>query len=104
KFVGFVEDEDLPYLYNGCRAFIYLSKYEGFGLPPVEAASCGKMVLMYENSSLKEIFNQGYPFTKEGSELKTLQDILAEKYDIKKYRKEFSWKNYCIMFLKILND
>lgn len=104
KFIGFVNDYDLPYFYNGCRAFVYLSKYEGFGLPPVEAASCGKMVLMYENSSLKEIFNLGYPFTKEGEELKTLKEILEGKYDVKKYRKDFSWKKYCLMFLKILND
>jgi len=103
KFIGYVDDNDLPYFYNGCRVFVYLSKYEGFGLPPVEAASCGKMVLMYENSSLKEIFESGYPFAKEGEELKTLKEILEGEYDIKKYLREFSWKNYCNQFLNIIN-
>ena len=104
KFLGFVEDSDLPYFYNACRAFIYLSKYEGFGLPPVEAAACGKMVLLYQNSSLKEIFKPGYPFTRVGEELKTLKEIIDGKYDIKKYQKEFSWATYCHRFLKILES
>lgn len=98
KFVGFVDDEDLPYFYNGAKAFIYLSKYEGFGLPPIEAAACGKMVLMYENSSLKEIFKSNYPYAQEGKELETLKEILDNKYNIKDYLIKFSWRDYVKKF------
>src|SRR5205814_5860575 len=38
---GFVADEDLAALYSGAKAFVYLSRYEGFGLPPLEAMQCG---------------------------------------------------------------
>ncbi|HEY2961261.1 MAG TPA: glycosyltransferase family 1 protein [Pyrinomonadaceae bacterium] len=44
-FAGFVSDEDLRALYSSCRAFIYPSIYEGFGLPPLEAMACGAPVI-----------------------------------------------------------
>lgn len=52
---GFVEDEDLPALYSDAVCFIYLSRYEGFGLPPLEAMSCGTPVICSNNSSLPEV-------------------------------------------------
>lgn len=55
QFVGYVDDEELPALYNGTRCLLYLSKYEGFGLPPLEALQCNVPVLCADNSSLKEI-------------------------------------------------
>ncbi|WP_237173388.1 glycosyltransferase [Paracandidimonas lactea] len=52
---GFVEDEDLAALYSEARCFIYLSRYEGFGLPPLEAMACGTPVICANNSSLPEV-------------------------------------------------
>ena len=52
---GFVDDEDLPTLYSGAECFVYLSRYEGFGLPPLEAMACGTPVITSDNSSLPEV-------------------------------------------------
>lgn len=52
---GYVPDEDLAPLYSGARAFVYLSLYEGFGLPPLEAMMCGTPVLTSDTSSLPEV-------------------------------------------------
>jgi alpha-1,3-rhamnosyl/mannosyltransferase len=43
--LGYAADGDLPALYNGARALVYPSLYEGFGLPPVEMLACGGAVL-----------------------------------------------------------
>lgn len=43
--LGYVAEEHLPALYNGARALVYPSLYEGFGLPPVEMMACGGAVL-----------------------------------------------------------
>lgn len=99
-FVGFVEDKDLVYFYNACNVFIYLSKYEGFGLPPLEAAACGKPTLLYANSSLKEIFKEGYPYTKSGEELKMLKRLTTKNINMKKYVYGFAWKRYIKKFLE----
>lgn len=102
-FLGYVEDEDLPYFYSEAKATIYLSSYEGFGLPPVESAKCQTPVLLYQNSSLKEIFNEKYPYTKEGKELKTLIYLLNSKINPENYlTKDFSWKEAAKKFLAII--
>lgn len=54
-FTGYIADEDLPYLYNLSLAFVYPSLYEGFGLPPLEAMSCGIPVISSNASSLPEV-------------------------------------------------
>ena len=52
---GFVPDEELPSLYSGARAFVYMSRLEGFGLPPLEAMQCGAPVITSDSSSLPEV-------------------------------------------------
>jgi glycosyltransferase involved in cell wall biosynthesis len=54
-FTGFVEDDMLPILYNGAELFVYPSYYEGFGLPPLEAMSCGTPVITSNVSSIPEV-------------------------------------------------
>ena len=54
-FLGIVEDEDLPMLYNCADIFVYPSLYEGFGLPPLEAMACGIPVITSNTSSLPEV-------------------------------------------------
>ena len=50
----YLHDEDLRALYASCRAFIYPSIYEGFGLPPLEAMACGAPVIASRISALTE--------------------------------------------------
>lgn len=52
---GFVDDECLAALYSGCHVFVYPSLYEGFGLPILEAMSCGAPVITSNNSAMLEI-------------------------------------------------
>ncbi len=54
-FTGFVPDEDLPYIYDGASVFAYLSFFEGFGLPPLEAMACGIPVVTSNTTSLPEV-------------------------------------------------
>jgi glycosyltransferase involved in cell wall biosynthesis len=55
RWTGYVSDEDLRSLYSSCRAFIYPSIYEGFGLPPLEAMACGAPVISSRIPSIMEV-------------------------------------------------
>ncbi len=54
-FTGYVSDSDLRALYSCCRAAVYPSLYEGFGLPPLEAMKCGAPVVVGDRTSLPEV-------------------------------------------------
>ena len=54
RHLGYVDEADLPVLYNAARALVYPSLYEGFGLPPVEMLACGGAVLASTAGALAE--------------------------------------------------
>lgn len=51
----FIEEEDKPAMYSGASLFVFPSLYEGFGLDPLEAMSCGAPVVCSDRTSLPEI-------------------------------------------------
>jgi alpha-1,3-rhamnosyl/mannosyltransferase len=53
--LGYVADEDLPALYRNAALFVYPSLQEGFGLPVLEALSCGTAVITSDVSSMPEV-------------------------------------------------
>lgn len=100
-FIGKVSDEDLLQIYNQAELFVFPSVFEGFGLPVLEAMSCGLPVISSNCSSLKEIAgNAGILVTpndyKEIS--KQISDILKNeklKEELKKksliQARKFNW-------------
>lgn len=58
-FPGFISIEHLPYIYNASQLFVYPSFYEGFGLPPIEAMSCGVPVIASNVTSVPEVVGDG---------------------------------------------
>lgn len=54
-FTGFVREDHLPVLYTLAHGFCYVSLYEGFGLPVLEAMACACPALVSNNSSIPEI-------------------------------------------------
>jgi len=63
---GQVEIERLADLYSAAACFLYPSRYEGFGLPPLEAMACGCPVVTYRNSSLPAVVGKGAMLVDDG--------------------------------------
>ena len=108
KLLGFVPDEDLVGLYSGAQAFVYPSLYEGFGLPVVEALSCGCPVVTSNVSSLPEIGGEAAIYVDPLSVAAITSGIKTALESTSKLRrlgleqaKKFSWEKTARETLKI---
>ncbi|WP_043285020.1 glycosyltransferase family 4 protein [Paraburkholderia oxyphila] len=63
KHLGYVSDEDLVGLYRRAACFVYPSRYEGFGLPPVEALALGCPVIASRLPSVMEACGDAVLYT-----------------------------------------
>lgn len=75
KFLGYVPDKDLSALYSSCFAFVYPSFYEGFGLPVLEAMSCGAAVIASNTGSLREVGGDAARYIDPTSEKDLLEQM-----------------------------
>ncbi|MBI4743351.1 MAG: glycosyltransferase family 4 protein [Actinobacteria bacterium] len=113
-FLGYIEDNDIPFLYNAADIFIFPSLFEGFGLPPLEAMACGTPVIVSNIPSLMEIVSDGAlvidpadPDDIAQAIFQILSDVnlsksLSEK-GIKQAAK-FSWRNTAQKTLEVYQD
>jgi len=108
RFIGFVEDEDLPYLYSAAKLTVYLSAYEGFGLPPLESLACGTKVIAGDNSSIKETIDKEFlvDISDKNKILEKMKYLLSNKIKInaKEVQDKFNWKNSAKKFLEIISS
>jgi glycosyltransferase involved in cell wall biosynthesis len=92
---GHLSDSAIVTLMQHCRAFVYPSRYEGFGLPPLEALACGAPVLASRGGSLREVLD-GLPgvVQHEADDLSgwitTLKEIMSAEQPDEALREEFA--------------
>ncbi len=79
-FVGGVSNQDLRWLYNACRLYVNPSLYEGFGLPLLEALTCGVACLAADSSSLPEIGGNAARFV-PALDVAAWSDAIANLWD-----------------------
>ena len=99
RMMGFVSDNDLRALYSSCRAFVYPSVYEGFGLPPLEAMACGAPVIASRVPSIKESVARIVSATDFRDLARTIVELLTDEQARqslsiygREYAQEFSWQ------------
>jgi len=113
-FIGRVSDKDLVQIYNQAEIFVYPSFFEGFGLPPLEAMSCGLPVIASDSSSLKEVVGDAGILVPPEDYREISRQILyiLKNEKIKKKLKEkslkqaqkFSWEKTARKTLNIYNE
>jgi hypothetical protein len=109
---GYLSEEDLHILHENAWLFVFPSIYEGFGIPPVEAMTHNKPVIVADNTSLIEIMdNSKFIFNHDKNSCSDL--ITKLYYDTKLYneciensikRKNlFNWDNCCVRLFGIIS-
>lgn len=109
---GYIDEVDKPAIYRGATVLVQLSHYEGFGLTPLEAMSCGTPVITSDRSSLPEVVGAA-GFTLDPADVKgiagaiiacAIQDELRD--DLRRRSLEqaarFSWDRTAEETLKVL--
>ena len=61
RILGYVPDDDLPALYSAAEIVPFVSRYEGFGLPAIEAMACGTPVVVSNRGALPEVAGEAAP-------------------------------------------
>lgn len=85
----YLNDEELRALYSSCRAFVYPSIYEGFGLPPLEAMACGAPVITSRIPALEETTG-GAAILVEPTNVQALAGAIADLLDSDDLRSRLS--------------
>jgi glycosyltransferase involved in cell wall biosynthesis len=108
--LGYVKDEDVNILYSNSLFFTYLSQYEGFGIPPLEAMQAGTPVICSNNSSLPEVVGDAaitITYNDKEACIKAFEDFYFNENLRKEYiarglerAKLFSWEKT----FNIMND
>lgn len=108
---GFVSDEELVALYSKCSTFVFVSLYEGFGIPPLEALSCGAKVVVSSTSSLPEVVGD-IGITVNPADQKVITEAVYESLQmdagvdyqnkVKEHLKNYDWKSLSRQFEHVL--
>ncbi|KXX70519.1 glycosyltransferase family 1 protein [Flammeovirga sp. SJP92] len=101
SFVGYVDDKDLQQFLQTADAFLYPSKFEGFGFPPLEAMACGTATVSSNEGSLGEVLKNGALLSTSAPEelaeniIKLMEDEnLKKEYELKgiETAKKYTWE------------
>lgn len=111
RWIGYVDEEDKPLLYRNAEVFVFPSRREGFGLPPLEAMACGTPVVASDSGSLPEIIGPA-GFAIDPEDVRNMAGaiiaiIMQEQLaaDLRRQGPEqaakFTWENTAVETLKV---
>jgi glycosyltransferase involved in cell wall biosynthesis len=112
--LGYVEEADLPLIYNAAELLAFPSYHEGFGLPVLEAMACGTPVIAYDTSAISELFRDAAILV-PSRDLEQFSQAIVKVLDDEKIREcyirrglhkaeQFSWEKTVIGILDVLNS
>lgn len=104
---GFVDDDDLPEIYKLADCFVFPSIYEGFGIPPLEAISCGTQTIVSDLFVFKETLGDAAIYFKNNDLIDLKDKILhSKKIDesiLAKQSTLYSWDSSAKKYMEIIN-
>jgi len=68
RFLDYIDQAELVRLYQRCAAFVYPSRWEGFGIPPLEALACGARVIASDIPAHREVLGTAATYVTLGDE------------------------------------
>ncbi len=101
-FLGYVSDADAKTLMANCRAFVFPTLYEGFGLTPLEAVSCGASCIVVSNTPcMHEIYGDNAEYIDQ-TDYENAKIVGNKKCVSEKLLKKYSWKKSAERLLSLI--
>ncbi|MCI9347434.1 MAG: glycosyltransferase family 4 protein [Lachnospiraceae bacterium] len=92
-YTGFISDSEMKALYQNCKAFLFPSLMEGFGIPPMEALYNGAPIIISNTSSLPEVYEDSAHYINPMKYDYCLDDLLNEPVcSPEKILNKYSWE------------
>ena len=92
--LGYLTDDEISFFFSKCKAFLFPSIYEGFGLPPLEALCFGAKVLCSNSSCLPEVYEDCVTYFDPYDYNVDLDKLLKNKVaNPKKLFEKYTWEN-----------
>lgn len=105
KLLGYVSDEEAKGLMQNCKAFLFPTFYEGFGLPPLEALSTGAKAVVSDASCMREIYGDSVYYIDPNNPNINLDELLKNEVTSScKTLDRYSWRKSAEELLKIINQ
>lgn len=101
--IGYIQDCDLPVFYSFAEWFVFTSRYEGFGLPPLEAMKCGCPVITSNNSSLPEVVGDAgimIDWDDDGQHVRAYEKLYFDEHLRREYRHRALKRAACFSWTK----
>lgn len=101
RFLGYIPDSEIKTFMKNCKAFIFPSYFEGFGIPPLEALSVGAKVISANTSCLPEILQNTCHYIDPYNTNIDLDALLSQKVQKpNKVLEKYQFKNYAKILLE----
>jgi len=111
---GWVDEADMPYIFNGASAFVFPSKHEGFGIPILQAMACGLPTAVSNIPVFREVADEAVLYF-DHNDSRAISEAMAKlaldenlKSSLRKqglnWVKNFSWEKCARETLKEITD
>ena len=104
-YLGYLPDNEIKLIIENCKAFLFPSLYEGFGLPPLEALALGARVICSNKTSMPEVLGKSVRYIDPYDYEIDLEKILAEEVEpAENALEKYSWEKSANLFKELLRQ
>ena len=103
-FLGYVSDADAKTLMANCRAFVFPTLYEGFGLTPLEAVSCGaSSIVVSDTPCMHEVYGDNAEYIDQ-TDYENANIAESRKWVLEELLEKYSWKKSAEKLLSLMES
>lgn len=104
-YVGRLSDGEIKAFYEKCKAFLFPSLFEGFGIPPLEALACGTPIVLSTKTCLPEIFGNSAHYINPYIYNVDIEKIVHERVEnASNVLNKYTWEKAALQWFEIIEE